>query len=367
MHSFVLAPSRGEQQIRPFHSPPVNQQKIAKQLKLSHATVSRSLANHPAISAETRKRVQTLAAKLGYRKSPTRSVRRSKQAKPLTIGVLMGAPLAATDSITFPLILQGIRQRAAIEHAAVDVVPIEAAALEGASGQKQIFSQIRKADWRGVLLVYPFAEDTVRMLSGKISTVSVLTEYRDVSVDVIDTDHDGVRFLVARLAALGHRRIGFMSWHYPAGGFWASRRFAAYAEGIYQEGLELRRDWVINLHAAGPRFSTPALIADEVARLIRNEGVTAWVCAADHQAYPLISDLRARGIEVPRDCSITGFDGNEPPPGLPALTTLRVPNEDIGGSAVARLISRLLKPSSAPRKNLVETTFIPGATLGPCR
>jgi LacI family transcriptional regulator len=343
----------------------VNQEKIAKQLRLSHTTVSRSLANHPAISAETRKRVQSLAAKLGYRKSPTRSVRRSPQARPLTIGVLIGAPLAATDSITFPLLLQGIRQRAAIEHISVDIVPIEAAALAESSGQKQIFSQIRRADWRGVLLIYPFADSTVKLLSRKISTVSILTEYRDLHVDVVDTDHDGVRYLVARLAELGHRKIGFMSWHYPAGGVWASRRFAAYAEGLFQQGLEFNQDWVINLHAGRPRLDSHAAIADEVARLVRKQGVTAWVCAADHQAYQLISDLHERGINVPQDCSITGFDGNATPPGLPALTTLRVPNEDIGSSAVARLVSRLLKPSSAPRKNLVETLFLPGKTIAP--
>ena len=345
--------------------PTINQQLLAKKLKLSRPTVSRSLANHPAISAETRKRVQDMAAELGYGKSPTRTVRRSRQAKPLTLGVLIGAPLVASDRATFPQILQGIRKRAAVEHAAIDVLPMDSAALAAETGEREIFGHIRKSDWRGVVLIYPFAPATVEMLSRKLSTISVLTEYHDIPMDVVDTDHDGVRSLVTRLAALGHRRIGFVSWHYPVGGLWASRRFAAYAEGVLQAGLELNPDWTLNLRRGGRTFETTASIADEVARRIRRDKVTAWVCAADHQGYQLMSDLRERGLRVPEDCSITGFDGNVPPPGLPALATLRVPNEDIGASCVARLIGRLLDPSSAHRKILVETEYVPGATIAP--
>ncbi len=343
----------------------VNQEQLAKALKLSRPTVSRSLANHPSISADTRERVQAMAVKLGYRGSPSRTVRRSRQAKPLHIGVLVGAPLASSDRSTFPHILQGIQHRATIEHADVDVLPLEPGLLESEAGQRRVFGHIRQADWRGAILIYPFPPQTVEMLSRKLCLVSALMEYSDLAIDLVDTDHGGVRSLVARLAQAGHRRIGFATWRYRAGGVWASRRFAAYAEEILERGLELRQDWVLNLIASGRPFPSSADLAAEVARLRREEGVTAWVCAADHQAYQLISDLRGFGLEVPRDCSVVGFDGNDTPPGLPPLATLRVPNQDVGASAVASLISRLLHPGSAQRKVLVETSFVPGATIGP--
>jgi len=341
---------------------PVNQQHLAKLLQLSRTTVSRSLSNHPAISADTRKQVQALAARLGYRSAPTRAIRRPRQARPIVIGVLIGSPLVPTDRATFPLILQGIRSRAAIDHVAVDVVSIDPAELTPESGRRRIFRHIRQAHWRGAVLIYPFPAATVKMMAHKISTVSVLTEYHEVVIDVIDTDHGNVGWLVAHLAGLGHRRIGFVSWHYPVGGLWAPRRFAAYAEELYRLGLELNPAWVFNIHGAAPHLTTPGVLADAVAAATRRDRVTAWVCAADHQAYQLIADLRARGLRVPRDCSVTGFDGNAPPPGLPALTTLRVTNEDIGASATARLLSRLLHPTSPRRKILVETAFVPGVT-----
>jgi len=341
----------------------VNQQNLARQLKLSRTTVSRSLSNHPAISAATRERVLAAAASSGYRNAPTRSVRRPRAAKPLTVGVLIGAPLVAADRATFPLILQGIRRRAAIEHLAIDVLSIDPTELTNDTGRRQLFRQIRKAGWRGVILVYPFPAEVVKMIARKLTAVSVLTEYKDTSLDVVDTDHGGVRGLVGRVAALGHRRIGFVSWSYAVGGIWASRRFAAYAEGLFENGLTLDPRWTFNLHAAQPRIVDTALLADAVAAATRREGVTAWICAADHQAYQLIADLKERGINVPADCSVTGFDGNEPPPGLPAVATLHVPNEELGASTVARLVSRLLQPRSLRRKILVETTFTPGATL----
>jgi LacI family transcriptional regulator len=343
----------------------INQHSLAKQLKLSRTTVSRSLSNHPAISAETRSRVQALAARLGYGHAPTRAVRRPRQAKPITYGVLIGAPLVGADRATFPSILAGIRHRAGVEHAAVDVVTLDPAQFKGGAAQRQVFRLIRESQWRGALLIYPFPSPLVETLSQKISTVSVLTEYDDVSIDVVDTDHENVRTLVKRLVALGHRRIGFASWHYPVGGVWAKRRFGAYAEELLSQGIALDSRWVLNVGAVRPPLVTTGALADEVARAIREDGVTAWMCAADHQAYQLMSDLRERGVRVPEDCSLTGFDGNEPPPGLPALTTLKVPNEHIGGSAVAQLVSRLLYPRSPRRKSLVETTLIEGATCAP--
>lgn len=343
----------------------VNQNVLARQLKLSRTTVSRSLSNHPAISADTRSRVQALAARLGYNLAPTRAVRRSRAAKPITFGVLIGAPLVNADRATFPAILRGIRHRAAIEHAAVDVASVDPAEFSAEAAQRHIFRLIRTAQWRGALLIYPFPTPVVRALAEKISLVSVLTEYDDFGIDVVDTDHHGVDQLVAELAAVGHRRIGFASWHYPVGGLWAGRRFAAFSQAMIERDLVFDARWVFNVGGAGQTCGNADELADAVSRAIKRDRVTAWVCAADHQAYQLISDLRARGMRVPQDVSITGFDGNEPPPGLPPLTTLHVSNEQVGEAAVAQLTSRLLYPRAARRKILVETAFRAGTTIFP--
>lgn len=327
--------------------------------------MSRSLANHPAISADTRAQVQNLAAKMGYRGNPTRTIRRSRQSKPLTVGVLIGVPAENVAMATFPFILQGIRERAGMEHVSIDVCFENPASLDAAARPQNIFRNIRNGDWRGTVLIYPFPEQIVAMVARKISAVAVLESYSTPGIDTIDTDDSvGILALVKRLSEAGHTRIGFLTWEYPVVGHWATRRFGGYVEALFSLGLQFRPEWALNVHKTGPHIKWDH-VTDHVVELMQRDGVRAWVCAADHQAYLLMEQLQARGIRVPEDCSITGFDGLEPPQALRRLASIRVPHEDIGASAVARLLSRIVHPKAPRRKILVEGLPVEGETIGP--
>jgi len=70
-------------------------------------------------------------------------------------------------------------------------------------------------------------------------------------------------------------------------------------------------------------------------------------------------------VHVPADCSVTGFDGIEPPLGHAQVTSVRVPTEEIGESAVARLVGRLVTPGAPYRKILVEADLVEGLTVSP--
>ena len=341
----------------------LNQQLLAEKLNISRTTVSRSLANHPAISADTRERVQKLAAEMGYHSNPTRGVRRTRQSKAATIGVLIGVPAANVALATFPFILQGIRERAEVEHLAVDVCFEKPASLDPSSKRQRVFRHIRAGDWRGTILIYPFPEDAVELISRKISTVAVLESYTNSAIDIIDTDDSSAMLtLITRLKEAGHRRIGFLTRDYPVGGHWSLRRFGGYVEALFHHGLEFNPDWVINISKTTP-YVPVSEIPDKVAHQVRSERITAWVCAADHQAYDLMLGLQSRGIRVPEDCSVTGFDGLEPPPNMRRVTSMLVPHEDIGSSAVARLYSRMMHTSSPRRKILVEARLVEGETI----
>ena len=344
----------------------INQNLIAERLNISRTTVSRSLANHPAISAETRAKVQSVAEELGYRQSPGRAGRRAKVSRALTIGVLIGVPEGNVTMATFPYILKGIRERAEIERVTLDVCFQAPGDFHPENNRHAVFRSIRSNDWRGTILIHPFPEASVDMLLRKISTVSVLESYRHPGIDIIDTDDaPAILALVNRLYEAGHRRIGFLSWDYPVGGHWVARRFSGYVEALFFLGLEFRPDWVLNVHKQAPKLS-PSGVTAEVVRRIRQDKVTAWVCAADHQAYPLMQDLQAQGIRVPEDCSITGFDGLEPPAGgLKRATSMRVPHEHIGSAALIRLISRIQHPQSPRRKILVEAQMVEGESIAP--
>ena len=344
-----------------------NQELLAKRLNISRTTVSRSLANHPAISAETRAKVRSLAEELGYRQSAGRRALRAKATKRVTVGVLIGVPAENVTMATFPFLLKGVRECAEVERVDVDICYQAPGDFHPESSRQPVFRHIRSGDWRGALLIYPFPEPAVELIARKISTVSLLESYDNPLVDTIDTDEvAGIVTLIRQLVSAGHRRIGFLTWNYPVGGHWSLQRFGGYVEGLFSLGLEFNPAWVLNIHRDSPRLDTVRL-CDHVIRHLQNDRVTAWVCAADHQAYQLMQDLKTRGVRVPEDVSVTGFDGLEPPAHLPRVASMQVPHEDIGMAGVSRLLNRFVHPTSPRRKILVEAKLLPGETIAPPR
>jgi LacI family transcriptional regulator len=341
----------------------VNQAMIAKKLGLSIATVSRSLANHPAINAKTRERVYETARLLGYDRTAGRPGEGARGDLPVCVGVLVGLQRNSSPLATFPYILKGIQERAKTENVTVEVSYVDPNQFNPEARTDPVMKRIREGKWKGVILVYSFSPEMVESLAAKLAVVATLEDYDSIKIDSIDTNHHtGIVTLVNRLVALNHRRIGFVTWAYATSGHWATQRFAAYVSGIFTNGLEFQQNWILNAHKAGPTRD-PSQIADEVVRLLREESVTAWICAADHQAYQLMLDLSTRGVRVPEDCSITGFDGIEPPLSLKAVTSLLVPNETIGAAALTRLMNRIDHPKAHQRKILVETQFLKGFTI----
>jgi LacI family transcriptional regulator len=316
-------------------------------------------------------RVQEMAAKISGCSKLDLHAPRHLGGKDLTVDVLVGVPAGRVATATFPLILKGISDRAEIEvRERPEIGNLKIAISFPAPGDfhpdagcRAGTSESREGGLHGVILIYPFEESAVESVLRQGCAVSVLESYDRLGIDVIDTDDEAaISSLVGSLHAMGHARLGFLSWDYPVGGHWVGRRFNGFVAGLEARGLGLESQWVLNAGEGHARM-TPEEVADAAARAVRVSGVTAWVCAADHQAYPLIRSLQARGIRVPQDCSVTGFDGLEAPEGLPRATSVRVAHEHIGSSALTRMINRIMYPSSPPRKILVDAQPIPGDTI----
>ena len=314
-------------------------------------------------------RVKGMAKKMAPRQMTNRAA--GARSPSLVIDVLVGIPQGKVAMATFPHILRGIARRAEMEirerpelgSLKVGVYYQSPESFYPEAGCAPGFQSMRDNDRHGSILIYPFAKEAVAAVSHGRMAVSVLESYEGLEIDTIDTDEaKAMAALVRCLHASGHTRMGFLSWPYPVAGGWAARRFDAFLDTVRGLGIEFEDDWALN---PGPA-ATPvprAEIADTVAAKIRGTGVSAWVCAADHQAYSLIRELGQRGIRVPEDCSITGYDGLEAPPGLPRVTSMSVPHEHIGASALTRIINRIIYPYSPQKRILVEPQFVPGGTV----
>lgn len=343
----------------------VNQQEIAKALNLSKATVSRCFTNHPGINPETRARVFELASQMGYRHRMTRvSNGRAANARP-TIGVLVCTEEEEYYKTDYESpgrrLLKGISECSQLEgiDLAVHFLDPSIDSLESPL-YFELFRSVGRS-WSGLLLLYPFPQNVVDSLLLKYPCVSLVEQRGTGALDCVDVNHSqGIALAVNRLHEFGHRRIAFYSKPYKVEASWSLRRAGAYFEKMTQLGLKIRDRDMINTHPQNP-LSLEASF-DMAAERVRN-GVTAIVCAADHQAYDLIRGLKERGIKVPEDVSITGFDGIEPPAGMPSLSTIEIPYRDIGFTATKRLKDLLKKRFGPPQHILLGCKLREGETV----
>ena len=117
--------------------------------------------------------------------------------------------------------------------------------------------------------------------------------------------------------------------------------------------------------AVGAGFArTPDEIAGDVLHAVRGSGATVVMCPTDRLLLDLCDALARRGISVPEDLSVTGFDGVFP---LSAdwigLTTLRQPVEQIGQQAIDLVVGHIDDPDRRVEHRSLRGTVLPGRTL----
>jgi DNA-binding LacI/PurR family transcriptional regulator len=145
----------------------------------------------------------------------------------------------------------------------------------------------------------------------------------------VETDHDtGMVDVVEHLVSLGHQRIGCLggaeSYEH------VQRRLSRWRDAIREAGLE-----------PGPVVHTRGDTNAAAAALLDSQP-TAVACTSDTLALALVAIARARGLSVPEDLSVTGFDDSVLAAlSAPALTSVRVDYAEFGAAAAAALLARI--------------------------
>jgi LacI family transcriptional regulator len=346
----------------------INQQLIADKLNISRATVSRCFTNHPGISPKTRAQVFSLAAKLGYTHLEKRVDERPKRnERSLAFGVLVCVELPSFEHTAYANpgqeLLNGLSDFARGQDVRLDLNFVRPQDLHLTAPSYARITGTRRRIWQGVILIYPFPRTIVEELAGKYPVVSLVEQYSGAPLNCVDVDHHrGIGKLIDRLRGLGHERIGFFTYRYPVEASWSLRRFGAYVEHLTAQGLPVRLEDTISV---GPRNAEPWGAARDHALERTRHGVTAWICANDHQAYELIAHFQKHGLRVPQDVSVTGFDGIARPAAAPDLSTVQIPYHQIGVTGGKRLLDLIDKRFGAHQHILLDCDLHEGATIGP--
>jgi DNA-binding LacI/PurR family transcriptional regulator len=155
---------------------------------------------------------------------------------------------------------------------------------------------------------------------------------------IIVDNAGGIRTLVLHLTREHRsRRIGFIRG--PQGSVEAEVRFDAYREALREEGLELDERLVVPGDYTRPSGARAVhAIFDE--RKVHTSLIDALVCANDFMALGAIDELGRRGVHVPEDLAVVGFDDiDSARTSHPALTTVRQPGAELGREGMRRLVA----------------------------
>ncbi|MFJ5266067.1 LacI family DNA-binding transcriptional regulator [Streptomyces sp. NPDC088387] len=324
---------------------------VARKVGVSEATVSRVLNGKPGVSEGTRQSVLSALDVLGYER-PTQL--RGERAR------LVGLVLPELQNPIFPALAEVIGGSLAQQ----GLTPVLCTQTKGGVSEAEYVELLLQQQVSGVVFAGGlFAQadaphDHYRLLADRmIPVVLVNAAIDDLEFPCVACD-DAVAVDQAwrHLASLGHERIGLVLGpldHIPS-----RRKLAAAEAAARRTGRELPAE-----HVERAMFSLEGGQA-ATSRLL-DRGVTGIICASDPLALGAVRAARRRGLTVPGDVSVVGYDDSafmsctEPP-----LTTVRQPIEAMGRAAVELLTTQIMGGDVPPGELLFEPELVVRGSTG---
>jgi LacI family transcriptional regulator len=310
---------------------------VAELAGVSVSTVSRVLNGRSDVSAETRLAVERIARSRGYatRRAPADSPARSSERSDFADGRLsglVGVTTTTSGTAYFSTILAGITDALAEREMWALVCPTR----QEHDREVSVLKRLMRSEMVGALLLLPEeSPDELRRLRADGLVFVVVDPLHDLGQDIPTVSADnspGAYQATAHLLQLGHRRIGVITGRRDGTATRARLQghHAALAEaGVMPDPmLEVEADFLVQGGAAGAErllgLATPP---------------TAIFAFNDCMAVGALQAARARGLWLPDDLSVVGFDDTpEAEAAHPALTTVHQPLRELGRMAVSQLV-----------------------------
>jgi len=310
--------------------PRVTIREVADLAGVSIATVSRVLNGRGDVSPETRELVSAVIKEHGY--SANRSARSLSAGRTGLVGVLV--------PLVFPAYFSGILAGAAEALSEQDLRVVLSPTGHEHDREVSLLDRLMHGLTDGALIILPEeSSDELERLQNegyRFVVIDPLEPLNDRIPSVSAAHASGADQAMKHLLGLGHRRIGAITG--PSGWVATEDRRRGYHAALAEAGiasdpaLEVEADFEIvdGLEAGGTLLDLP-------------EPPTAIFAFNDNIAIGVLQAARARGVRVPEDLSVVGFDDVEHATIVtPTLTTVRQPLAEMGRTAVS-LLTRLLE------------------------
>ena len=305
---------------------PVTIVDIAAKLGLSPMTVSRSLNSRQDVNEATRKRVLECATAMGYH--PNRWAQSLVKRRSMIVGVVI--PDIAHSF--FAEITTGVEE--VLERSGYDILLCHSRAQ--AARETSEIGMLSSSRVEGLIVASTqgiYSPGILHELRQK-ETPFVLVDRFFPGYDfasVRTDDHKVGRIATKYLIGLGHRRIAYIG---DRGGYQSdTERLAGYREALSQAGIRFAPELAVEGNGL------PSGAIEAMSKLLQSgDPPTAVCCYNDMTALGAMQAIRARGLKVPKDVSVTGFDDLFFAAYLtPPLTTVRQPMRRMGQIAMENL------------------------------
>ena len=316
---------------------------LARLSGVSVATVSRVLNDYEDVADKTRERVLKIARELDY--TPSAAARSLVRQRSQVIGVVLETGQGHPDlqHPFFQEVLVGLKHR--VGAGGYDLLLFATELPGNGSGNPSFLKRARHHGVDGVVVmgIDPHDAEVQKLARSPIPCIAVdLDLVGRRTGHVISDNLAGARLAVRHLYQQGHERIATVT------GMLSTRpgadRLLGYREELEARGLPYRSDYVQEgdfYFASGYRGMTALLDLDDPP--------TAVFAAGDVMAAGCVRAAEERGVRVPEDLAIVGFDDIQLAAMMhPALTTIRQDKVGLGAAAAESLLRMLEDADGAP-------------------
>lgn len=300
---------------------------IAERLGVSTVTVSKALSGQKGVSEELRQRIREMAEELGYKPPASQGIDRPS----LTVGILMSETYIEKYVTFYWEFYQKIITAAARQGCFVllEVLPLEAEQSE------PDIKLLKENKINGLMVLGGLQSSYLSALKKNCPVPVIYMDFYNGQVtedSIISNNFYGSYFMTNYLFDCGHRAIAYVGTLLATDSI--TDRYLGYCKSMMEHGVEVKKEWII------PDRDEPRRCFERIT--LPEHLPTAFVCNCDQTASMVVRALEERGISVPEQASVVGYD-DYLHPGLCSveLTTYAVDMARMAEQGVEVLVNKI--------------------------
>ncbi|MCM1156555.1 MAG: LacI family transcriptional regulator [Roseburia sp.] len=319
---------------------------ISTECGVSIATVSKALNDHSDIGTETKERIKQTAKAMGY--LPNAAAKALKTHRTYNIGVLfVDDDQSGLTHDYFAYVLDSLKRT--VEAKGYDITFIN-----GCKTRANKLSYLEHCRYRGfdgvVIACIDFsAREVLELVQSDIPTVTIDHIFDNVCA-IMSDNVKGIRDLIYYIYEKGHRRIAYI---HGIESSVAKSRLASFYKTLAELKIDVPDEYV----SEAPYRDTKAAYVETMRILDLKERPTCILFPDDFACFGGIRAITERGLRIPEDISVAGYDGIQVARHIePQLTTLKQDTKQLGQKAAEKLIALI----EHPKTTLIEQIVVPG-------